>query len=200
MKLFGDKKAYFSSLFAMIFSVIWSVVFFSIFLILLKEWLLPALVDFFPAIHVYLKDNIGGNYSDVLYVYFVYISALLSLFLGAKFGFRGSKQRRLIFSHFSDGKTDTKSAFIHHYKSYGILDLVCAAVVTLFLIMMKSRVSASFANLFPHVIIFEYLLSPSPAKNMLILAFGTLLLSVASVFGVYSSHRSWCADILYDLE
>ena len=145
MKLFGDKREYFSSLLAMICSVLWSFVFFSLFEILFKEWLLPAVIDFFPSSHAYLKAEFGADYAYILRVYyFSYVNSFFSLLLGVKFGFKGSKKRKAHFRGFTDGIVSLKDAFAHHYKSYGILDVLSAFVATGFFYALKKNGVADF--------------------------------------------------------
>ena len=189
MKLFGDKREYFSSLFAMICSVLWSFVFFSLFEILFKEWLLPAVIDFFPSSHVYLKAEFGADYAYILRVYyFSYVNSFFSLLLGVKFGFKGSKKRKAHFRGFTDGIVSLKDAFAHHYKSYGILDVLSAFVVTGFFYALKKNG------------VTEILLPSSASKDVFCFLLSSLFLSFCSLYGVCSSQKTWCADILYDLE
>ncbi len=201
MKLFGDKREYFSSLFAMICSVLWSFVFFSLFEILFKEWLLPAVIDFFPSSHVYLKAELGADYAYILRVYyFSYVNSFFSLLLGVKFGFKGSKKRKAHFRGFTDGIVSLKDAFAHHYKSYGILDVLSAFVVTGFFYALKKNGVADFIGIIPHTLAFEILLPSSASKDVFCFLLSSLFLSFCSLYGVYSSQKTWCADILYDLE
>ena len=198
MKLFGNKRAYFSSLSATVFALIWTCVFYAVFRILFVEWLLPAFTDFFPSSHVYLKNTLGADYRYVLRTYFVYINSIASLMLGMKFGFKGAKKRKIYFCEFTNGVVKTRDAFAHHYKSYGILDLIISFVLTLFLFLVKSVVDLT--SFFPHIFFFDMLLPPSPTKTVLCFILSSLLLFLCSVYGVYSSQKIWCADILYDWE
>ena len=201
MKLLGEKRYYFASLFDILSSVLWSVVFFYLLLFAVREWLFPSLVDFFPSFHIFLKQNVGENYSSIVFDnYLLSPCAIFALLLGMRFGFRSSKKRRAEFFKFTNGIIDARSALKFHYKSYGIMDFLSSVIVSAFVIYASMALSINMIYLVPHLAFFTFMPQFIASSEILQCILGAVLLSASSVYGVYSSHRVWCAQLLYDME
>ena len=193
--ILGSKKCYISSLLAMVFGMLWSMVFFylSDFLV---EVIVSVFMEFSTALHVLLKEAFGDTYVTNVRELLRFIAAIITLFIGMRFGFKGSKRRRVYYSEFTDGFADVKSSLVHHYKCYGAMDFISALIVSFWLHLSNNYV-ANFCSLLPSHYIAAYV---AARHGALYLVLSVVLLSLASVYGVYSSQNRWCADLLYDLE
>ena len=194
-KLVGTKNCYFSSLLAMIFGLLWSMIFFPV-AILLVDSVISIFMEFSTALHVMLKQALGDDYITLVREFLEFVAAIISLLIGMKFGFKGSKKRRAYYAEFTDGFADVKSSFVHHYESYGAIDFISAIIASIWLCLLNKYVTNVLAFLPSHYVA-KYIFAQS---GFLYFLFSAILLSAASVYGVYASQRRWCADLLYDLE
>lgn len=197
---FGCKKAYFSSLKAICMSVLWSVPFFLIAQLAVSLCFLPIITDLFTPVHLFFKSLMGEGYSRILEEqYFFAASAVIALLAGCKYGFKGAAERRAHFTKFTDGFATSRQGFAHHYKCYGALDFVLCAIVTLFLSLAK-KYAADILLLVPHFNVLSPFFPLVSQNAFLEFLCATLVMSLASIYGVFVSQKLWCADLLYDLE
>ena len=197
--IFGSKRAYFASLRAVCISVLWSLLFFLVAQLAVSFCIQPMITDLFTPVHLLFKAMLGENYNPILERYLYAIAAFASILSACRYGFKSTQTYRTHFSEFTDGFARAREGLVHHYKSYGVMDFVSCIVVTLFLMTAK-KYFADILFLLPHFNILSMIFPSISQNTFLEFLCAALTLSLASVFGVYASQKSWRADLLYDLE
>ena len=196
----GNKKAYYASLNAVVSSIAWSLPFFLIAQLVVSLCLVPMVTDLFAPVHLFFRGLMGDNYSQILEEQVLFlVSAVIAVFAGCKYGFKGSADRKEHFFEFTDGFASVCDGLVFHYKSYGTLDFIFCALSSGAMILVR-RYLGDILLIFPHFNIFTVIFPSIRENPVLEFLCATLALSIGSVYGAYASQKKWRADILYDLE